>query len=647
MTEFQSNPEIDDELLSAYLDDELSPDERARVDARLAADPAARQMLDQLRAASLALQSLPHETVGEDLRESILRRAEAAMLTSNGSETAASAAKTGTTDGAVNLRDSLPRLTIGQTRRGWVWAGLAMAAGLLIMVLQPGGEQGGDLPQVAASRRAEDVDKLAAADRADVPELRQLRPAESAAPAAVADHDSYSEGPTASPANAPVATGNEAAPPPDTIALDAAAAPAEPADATSTLSINGGLAAKDGARLARAPAPEERFGVAAEPSARAGGALADRRSLDQLGDNANEAKDTIESLSPAATDSVAAPDRDLAETPPQGAVGDEMHLGMAVTGQPAPADALAKAPVPASDADYLVVHVVVKPEALRSRAFDQLLFKNGIQLEESLEEEGASKLAPDTRAAKQSFNRKLNRFDVAAQDESGKLQPEDMVLVAAPRATIESCLSELKQDRANYLVVAVDDSTAEAARDEGDKSLKEAAPSKRKLATDLGARFNRGSVPPQDAEAFREFYFYDVRAGGGEEASGRGGFGGGGEGGDRRGALKQELDLLSASRESSGGTAEMSEQLGRGRARRVRSLGYDEQSSREKLIGGQSVADGRGSLAAPRQYGAVAQRAQAPAEVAGETLQVLFVLSLDNEWPAAAAPSPPARNRQE
>ena len=100
MTDIPSHPEIDDELLSAYLDDELSPEERARVDARLAADPAAMQLLEQLCAASQAMKSLPRESVGRDLRESILRRAEAAMLTSNGGGPTASTAKIAATDGA-------------------------------------------------------------------------------------------------------------------------------------------------------------------------------------------------------------------------------------------------------------------------------------------------------------------------------------------------------------------------------------------------------------------------------------------------------------------------------------------------------------------------------------------------------------------
>ena len=73
---------FDDELLSAYLDDELTPEERARVEERLAADPAARQLLDELRAVSRAMKDLPPATLGADLRETVLRRAERAMLVS-------------------------------------------------------------------------------------------------------------------------------------------------------------------------------------------------------------------------------------------------------------------------------------------------------------------------------------------------------------------------------------------------------------------------------------------------------------------------------------------------------------------------------------------------------------------------------------
>ena len=73
---------FDDELLSAYLDDELTPEERARVEERMAADPRARQLLEELRAVSRAMKELPPATLGTDLRETVLRRAERAMLVS-------------------------------------------------------------------------------------------------------------------------------------------------------------------------------------------------------------------------------------------------------------------------------------------------------------------------------------------------------------------------------------------------------------------------------------------------------------------------------------------------------------------------------------------------------------------------------------
>ncbi len=75
MSNFSSRHELNDELLSADLDDELSPEERAAVEARLADDAAGREMLHQLRAVSQAVQCLPQEIVGHDLGDAVLRRA--------------------------------------------------------------------------------------------------------------------------------------------------------------------------------------------------------------------------------------------------------------------------------------------------------------------------------------------------------------------------------------------------------------------------------------------------------------------------------------------------------------------------------------------------------------------------------------------
>jgi len=108
--------DCDDELLSAYLDDELAPEARARVEERLAADPQARQLLDELRSVSRAMRDLPHTVLETDLRESVLRRAERAMLVS------------GDSAAANRLRDVLRKFPIGRSKRTWAWAGAALAA---------------------------------------------------------------------------------------------------------------------------------------------------------------------------------------------------------------------------------------------------------------------------------------------------------------------------------------------------------------------------------------------------------------------------------------------------------------------------------------------------------------------------------------
>lgn len=159
-----SQHEFDDELLSAYLDDELSAEERALVESRLAADPAARQALEQLRNVSQTVRGLPQEVVGRDLRESILRRAEAAK---HGAKSSASVSATAEVDGSngapARLGDPIPKLTIGRTTRGWVWASLAVAAALLMMFFQSDGERGAALPEIAQqnSKPADDGEKLA------------------------------------------------------------------------------------------------------------------------------------------------------------------------------------------------------------------------------------------------------------------------------------------------------------------------------------------------------------------------------------------------------------------------------------------------------------------------------------------------------
>jgi anti-sigma factor RsiW len=71
----------DNELFSAYLDGELTAAERQQLEQLLAASPAARQWLEELRAVSNTLHALPREKLGEDLVPRVLRLAERRMLT--------------------------------------------------------------------------------------------------------------------------------------------------------------------------------------------------------------------------------------------------------------------------------------------------------------------------------------------------------------------------------------------------------------------------------------------------------------------------------------------------------------------------------------------------------------------------------------
>lgn len=123
------NPIPDDELISAYHDGELNDADRARAEALLERDPESRQLLDDLRALSGTLRSAPQGSLGEDFPQRVLRAAEQAMLASP--DLPASE--------PVPVVPAAAR-RIGWRPRGarpWVYAGLAVAAGLVLMFVLP------------------------------------------------------------------------------------------------------------------------------------------------------------------------------------------------------------------------------------------------------------------------------------------------------------------------------------------------------------------------------------------------------------------------------------------------------------------------------------------------------------------------------
>ncbi len=155
--------EADQELLSAYLDGELTADEQTRVELLLAENQAYRQMYDELRALRTNFEGLPRYRLQHDLSGQVLRQAEQAML--KGTALRGSApAQTGPLPELKNgksAHDQRAQLEPGQAAganrddardhgaleplrlrfprgwRPWLWPAVALAAAILVMVFNP------------------------------------------------------------------------------------------------------------------------------------------------------------------------------------------------------------------------------------------------------------------------------------------------------------------------------------------------------------------------------------------------------------------------------------------------------------------------------------------------------------------------------
>jgi len=86
--------EFPDELLSAFLDDELSPAERAQVEQHLAASAADRQLLAELRSLRSDVASLPSVAVSPDFADRVVRAAVAEAQKYSGATATVSLAPT-------------------------------------------------------------------------------------------------------------------------------------------------------------------------------------------------------------------------------------------------------------------------------------------------------------------------------------------------------------------------------------------------------------------------------------------------------------------------------------------------------------------------------------------------------------------------
>ncbi|MEM6330278.1 MAG: hypothetical protein AAF790_08520, partial [Planctomycetota bacterium] len=158
---------VGDELLSAYLDGELRGAELAAVEARLVSDPAAGQTLAELRALSRTIARLPRSRVGDGFAEAVAQRVAAAQAGADQAGVAQTPSEHNPDEqnsSEHNLSEQNPtgtaadeprpavlsmdaprapgeRFSIGRSPRGWLWAGAAVAASLLVMALSPPAEQ--------------------------------------------------------------------------------------------------------------------------------------------------------------------------------------------------------------------------------------------------------------------------------------------------------------------------------------------------------------------------------------------------------------------------------------------------------------------------------------------------------------------------
>jgi anti-sigma factor RsiW len=140
------------ELIGAYLDGELDAAEAAQVERLLAADPAARQMLDEFRSLGAVLKnSLPRQSLPADLSARVLAAAERRMLDPDAAEPEA--------PDFAPAAPPWPRRLLNP--RVWVWSGIAVALALAIAIgdrqqrRQPGGEPPRDIARTVVDRHAE------------------------------------------------------------------------------------------------------------------------------------------------------------------------------------------------------------------------------------------------------------------------------------------------------------------------------------------------------------------------------------------------------------------------------------------------------------------------------------------------------------
>ena len=127
-----------DELISAYLDGELSPAEKLRVEEQLMDSAEHRQLFEELKALRRGMHALPQRNLDANFAARVLERAEKELLTEDEPESAACAPAMKPIPHSNDVAHSDGgALSDGGAWRGLFWSVAAMAAAILLMVFSP------------------------------------------------------------------------------------------------------------------------------------------------------------------------------------------------------------------------------------------------------------------------------------------------------------------------------------------------------------------------------------------------------------------------------------------------------------------------------------------------------------------------------
>jgi Putative zinc-finger len=605
MSDKPANYEFNDELLSAYLDGELSADERAAVEARLATDPAAQQLLHELRSVSQSVQALPTESLGRDLSDDIIRRARVERGSTDmvvggspgsvvhGSPDPAPSRdrrSPSTPSSEIPFVDSLPKIRIFNSKRAWIWAAMTLAAGLLIMFVQSRDESANKLPSVAV--RNHDEAQIRPTDEAGQPARREL--SISAAPK------------SPSPPPTTIASESDRHEKVDALGGPMPAAPmaSEPRDVQSRSTEGAGVAAgPPGAAASAAPKARKEFA----------------KTITQLDDTS--------AAFTASPEQVATDKRAAAPEPTGNLSGPGGAPGMSAEKQKS------ESFVSPTAQRLYVVHVVATPDALKKGSFDRLLADNKIEYVSQPAKDqsfsfGGNKLAKRTQSEGEPQEQSNKDAEIHASQ-------TEMVLVEAPAPAIESCLADLNKNANDFVSIDVNEERPSQDRvDAKSTATKSLAESQQNLS-----RFSRGAAPEakeNTTDVRKYFYSYDFDKPSEPAVNGSpraGGFGG-------EAAKISDAPQDATNNQKWDYKKQPAQDIRR--ARRIETRGIDNRQAGEV-----AATSGRAAPALPTQSGAestnqpMSQRRptaqpEAKADNENNNLKVLFVF-VPAETPAASA----------